>query len=82
MSALPFWLALLLLPYWLGPIVVWMTQKWSVHPQFEPFDPTRHPFDQDLLTTLRQTREALVRDGFEMVADLRGSRARPVRASG
>lgn len=70
MSALLFWVPVLLLPYWLGPIVVWLNQKWSVHPDFEPFDATRHPLDEDVATAFRQTRDALVADGFTMRADL------------
>lgn len=70
MNALAFWVPVILLPYWLGPLVVWWTQRWSVHPHAEPFDPTRHPLDGDVATAFQQTRDALVADGFTMVADL------------
>lgn len=69
MKALGFWLPVLLLPYWLGPIVVWLTQRWSVRPQLEPFDAVRHRFDADLMTGFEQSRDALVADGFGGVAD-------------
>lgn len=70
MNALALWLPVLLLPYWLGPIVVWLTQRWSVHPDFEPFDAIRHRFDADLSTAFQQSRDALAADGFARVADL------------
>ena len=70
MNVLAFWLPVLLLPYWLGPIVVWLTQRWSVRPAFEPFDAARHPFDADLIAGFQQSRDALVADGFAHVADL------------
>ena len=60
MKALAFWLPVLLLPYWLGPIVVWLTQRWSVRPDFERFDPIRHRFDADLITGFERSRDALL----------------------
>ena len=69
MKALAFWLPVLLLPYWLGPIVVWLTQRWSVRPDYEPFDPIRHRFDADLMTGFERSRDALMADGFASVAD-------------
>ena len=70
MNALAFWVPVFLLPYWLGPIVIWLNQRWSVHPPFEPFDATRHQLDEDVATAFRQTRDALVANGFTMMADL------------
>ncbi len=70
MNTLALWVLVLPLPNWLGPIVIWLNQKCSVHPHFEPFDATRHPFDEDVAATFWQTRDALVAHGFTMVADL------------
>lgn len=70
MSELAAWLAVVLAPYWLGPIVVWLTQTWSTAPRFEPFDPLRHPSPADVAAAFRQTCEALVAEGFGVVADL------------
>ena len=35
-------LVILLVPYWLGPILVWLTQKVRAEAAFEPFAPERH----------------------------------------
>ncbi|HEU5261067.1 MAG TPA: DUF4253 domain-containing protein [Gemmatimonadales bacterium] len=65
-----FWLAALLSPYWLGPIVVWLTQRPSARPLFQPFDPGRHTVPEDVAAAMRQTCEALATEGFRVVADL------------
>src|SRR3989449_11316897 len=31
------WLVILLIPYWLGPLIVWLTRKAGARPVFEPF---------------------------------------------
>jgi uncharacterized protein DUF4253 len=69
-TALPFWVALGLAPYWLGPILVWLTQKAGAHPVFEPFAPGRHSVPEDVAAVFRQTCDALTTEGFHIVADL------------
>ena len=70
MAYLPWLLFLLLAPYWLGPLVVWLTQKAGVHPVFEPFTPGRHSVPEDVAAAFRQTCDALATEGFHVVADL------------
>ena len=41
-------LVILLVPYWLGPIIVWLTQKARAEPVFEPFAPERHAVPEDI----------------------------------
>jgi len=36
------WLVILLIPYWLGPLIVWLTRKAGARPVFEPFTAGRH----------------------------------------
>jgi hypothetical protein len=64
------WLAILLIPYWLWPIVVWLTQKAGARPVFEPFTPGRHSVPEDVAAAFRQTCDALTTEGFHVVADL------------
>ena len=63
-------LAILLTPYWLGPIVVWLTQKAGAHPVFEPFTAGRHSVPADVAASFRQTCDGLATEGFHVVADL------------
>jgi len=70
MIYLPWLLLLLLVPYWLGPIVVWLTQKAGARPVFEPFTPGRHSVPEDVAAAFRQTCDALTTEGFHVVADL------------
>jgi len=42
------WLVILLIPYWLGPIIVWLTQKARARPVFERFTPGRHLVPEDV----------------------------------
>src|SRR3989442_1352833 len=70
MVYLPWLLLPLLAPYWLGPIVVWLTQKVGVRPVFEPFTPGRHSVPADAAAAFRQTCDALSPEGFHVVADL------------
>jgi Domain of unknown function (DUF4253) len=70
MVYLPWLLLVLLAPYWLGPIVVWLTQKAGAHPVFEPFSPGRHSVPEDVAAAFRQTCDALATEGFHVVADL------------
>jgi len=64
------WLLILLIPYWLGPIVVWLTQKAGARPVVEPFTPSRHSVPEDVAAAFRQTCDALTTEGFHVVADL------------
>ncbi len=64
------WFPVLLAPYWLGPIVVWLTQRVGTQPAFEPFAPARHPVPPDVAAALRQICDALAGEGFRSVADL------------
>jgi uncharacterized protein DUF4253 len=64
------WLVILFSPYWLGPIVVWLTQKVGTRPVFEPFTPGRHVVPDDVATSFRHTCDALATEGFRVVADL------------
>ena len=63
-------LVILLIPYWLGPIVVWLTQRAGARPVFEPFTPGRHAVPADVAAAFRQTCDALTTEGFHVVADL------------
>jgi hypothetical protein len=64
------WVAIGLMPYWLGPILVWLTQKVGAHPVFEVFSPGKHAVPADVAAAFRQTCDALVTEGFHPVADL------------
>lgn len=63
-------LAIGLAPYWLGPLVVWLTQKFGARPSLEPFTPGRHVVPVDVAAAFRQTCDALAGEGFRLVADL------------
>ena len=52
------WLLILLLPYWLGPMIVWLTQKAGARPVFEPFTAGRHSVPEDVAASLQQTLRA------------------------
>ena len=69
MAYLP-WLVILLVPYLLGPIVVWLTQRVGARPVFEPFTPGRYSVPEDVAAAFRETRDALTTEGFHVVADL------------
>jgi hypothetical protein len=64
------WLVILFIPYWLGPIIVWLTQKARADPVFEPFAPGRHSMAEHVAASFRQTCDALSTEGFRVVADL------------
>ena len=64
------WLVILLIPYWLGPIIVWLTQKAGARPVFEPFAPGRHVVPEDVAASFRQTCDGLTTEGFRVLADL------------
>lgn len=67
-----YWLLVpvLLAPYWLGPIVVWLTRRAGARPQFEPFVPARHQVPPDVAAVLQESCDALAGEGFRVVADL------------
>jgi hypothetical protein len=62
--------AVALIPYWLGPILVWLTRRAGTRPTFEPFIPGRHPVPDDVAEWVRQACDALATEGFHVVADL------------
>jgi len=64
------WLVVLLIPYWLGPVIVWLTQKAGARPVFEPFTPGRHLVPEDVAASFRQTCDGLTTEGFRVVAEL------------
>src|SRR5205823_3862566 len=64
------WLVILLIPYGLGPIIVWLTQKARARPVFERFTPGRHLVPEDVAGSFRQTCDALATEGFRVVAEL------------
>src|SRR5216684_5198641 len=64
------WLVILLIPYWLGPIIVWLTQKAGARPVFEPFTPVGHSVPEDVAAAFLHTCDALATEGFRVVADL------------
>ena len=64
------WLVILLIPYWLGPIIVWLTQRAGARPVFEAVTPVRHWVPEDVAASFRQTCDALATEGFRIVADL------------
>src|SRR2546425_721299 len=64
------WLLILLLPYWLGPMIVWLTQKAGARPVFVPFTAGRHSVPEDVAASLQQTCDTLGIEGFHVVADL------------
>ncbi len=64
------WLVILLVPYWLGPIVVWLTQRVGARPVFEPFTPGRYALPEDVAAAFRQTCDALTTEGFHVVSHL------------
>jgi len=60
---------LVLLPYWLGPILIHATQRSSASPKFDPYDPARHVVPPSINTALGESEAALVASGFTKVGD-------------
>jgi len=56
--------AILLSPHWLGPIVVWLTQKAGARPVFEPFTLERHVVPEDVAASFQRSCDALATEGF------------------
>src|SRR5688500_2449293 len=57
------------LPYWLGPILVYATQRSSASPRFDPYNPARHVVPQTTIVALRESETALLAAGFAKVGD-------------
>src|SRR5688500_9470097 len=62
--------ALLLLPYYLGPVLVHATQRSSADPKFEPYDPALHRVPDTIATGIREATESLRSVGFQEVGDV------------
>jgi len=74
------WLVILLIPYWLGPVIVWLTQKAGARPVFERFTPGRHLVPEDVAAYFRQTCDGLTTEGFSVaLAVAMFTAARPAR---
>lgn len=63
-------LAAIVLPYVLGPILVYFTQRWPAEPVFTPYDPIGHPLPDDDVAAFLESRDALTRDGFQLLTDV------------
>lgn len=63
-------LGALVLPYVLGPILVYAGQRWPADPVFAPYDPIGHPLPDDVAAAFMETRDALTRDGFQLLTDV------------
>ena len=57
------------LPYWLGPILVYATQRSSASPRFDPYNAARHVVPPTIIVALRESETALVAAGFTKVGD-------------
>ena len=62
--------ALLLLPYYLGPVLVHATQRQSLQPTFEPYDPALHRAPESIATGILEASESLRSVGFQHVGDV------------
>ena len=62
--------ALLLLPYYLGPLLVHATQRASAEPKFEPYDPALHRAPDSIAAGIREATESLRSVGFQPVGDV------------
>ncbi len=61
--------ALILTPFWLGPILIYRTQKQSASPSFEAFDPARHTVPDSIGVALAESEAPLVGMGFSKVGE-------------
>jgi hypothetical protein len=57
------------LPYWLGPILVYATNRSSASPRFDAYDPARHVVPPTTVVALRESETALLAAGFAKVGD-------------
>jgi len=62
-------MGLFLLPYWLGPLVVYATQRSSASPTFDAYDPARHAVPPSVTIALKESSSALTAAGFTSVGD-------------
>jgi len=60
---------LVTLPYWLGPILVYATQRSSASPRFDVYDPVRHAVPPTIIVALRESETAILAAGFTKVGD-------------
>ena len=58
-----------LVPYLLGPIAVRFSQRFPARPLFVPYDPIQHPLSDELAATFRETVDALLRTGMQVLGD-------------
>lgn len=61
--------ALVLTPFWLGPILIYRTQRQNAAPTFEKFDPQAHSVPESIAVALEESETALVASGFTKVGD-------------
>jgi hypothetical protein len=59
-----------LLPYWLGPLWVYLSQRVTAAPRFDRYDAASHPWTASITTAVEETSAALIAEGFVQVADL------------
>ena len=62
-------LTLVLVPYWLGPVVVYLTQRSSAAPAFTVYDPTRQVVPESITVAFQEAERSLVEAGFAKVGD-------------
>lgn len=58
-----------LVPYLLGPLAVRFSQRFPARPLFVPYDPILHPLSDELAATFRETVDALLRTGMQLLGD-------------
>ena len=68
-TALLLTVALVLAPFWLGPIVIYATQRQNASPSFEAFDPQRHTLPDSIAVAAGESETALLASGFTKVGD-------------
>ena len=64
-----FLVALVLTPFWLGPMVIYQTQKQSAAPSFEPFNAELHTVPESIGVGLAESEAALIGTGFSKVGE-------------
>ena len=61
--------ALVLTPFWLGPVLIYFTQKQNASPSFETFDPQAHCVPESMAVAIGESESALLASGFIRVGD-------------
>ena len=61
--------ALVLTPFWLGPILIYLTQKQNASPSFETFDPQVHRVPESMAVALEASETVLLASGFTKTGD-------------